>query len=162
MKIIVKHLLTLMLLWFVIPLHAQHDVCRKEITLSESSSSTLVAFFPEQPSGRAVVALWDDVDTQNVQEVEAKDWASFFVQRGISFFVVKYSQPDAARSQLVVDAEKAVKMVRDSAAVWHINPYDVGIMGCVDMPLLSFPHNRLLPCVLTLLCCSILSFLPMP
>ena len=32
----------------------------------------------------------------------------------------------------------------------------------VDMPLLSFPHNRLLPCVLTLLCCSILSFLPMP
>ena len=129
MKIIVKHLLNLMLLGFVIPLHAQHDVCKKEITLPESSSSTLVAFFPEQPSGRAVVALWDDVDTQNVQEIEAKDWASFFVQRGISFFVVKYSLPDAARSQLVADAEKAVKMVRDSAAVWHINPYDVGIMG---------------------------------
>ena len=89
MKIIVKHLLNLMLLWFVIPLHAQHDVCKKEITLPESSSSTLVAFFPEQLSGRAVVALWDDVDTQNVQEIEAKDWASFFVQRGISFFVVK-------------------------------------------------------------------------
>lgn len=129
MKIIVKHLLTLMLLWFVIPLHAQHDVCKKEITLPESSSSTLVAFFPEQPSGRAVVALWDDADTRNVQEIKAKDWASFFVQRGISFFVVKYSQPDDVRSRLVADAEKAVKIVRDSAAVWHINPYDVGIMG---------------------------------
>ena len=77
MKIIVKALLTLMLLWFVIPLHAQHDVCKKEITLPESSSSTLVAFFPEQPSGRAVVALWDDTDTQDVQEIEAKDGQVF-------------------------------------------------------------------------------------
>jgi len=48
---------------------------------------------------------------------------------GSAFFVLKYRMPHGNPSLPVDDAEKAIRMVRDSALSWHINPYDVGIMG---------------------------------
>jgi lysophospholipase L1-like esterase/predicted esterase len=37
--------------------------------------------------------------------------------------------PGGDRSIPMSDAQNAIRMVRDSAAAWHINPEDVGIMG---------------------------------
>ena len=37
--------------------------------------------------------------------------------------------PNGDRNIPISDAQAAIRMVRDSAAVWGINPHDVGIMG---------------------------------
>lgn len=60
---------------------------------------------------------------------EGTDWAEYFNQQGIACFVLKYRLPHGNRQLPIGDAMAAMKMVRDSADVWHVNPYDVGIMG---------------------------------
>ena len=50
-------------------------------------------------------------------------------KRGISYFVVNYRLPDGDRTLPMGDVQKAISIVRDSAAVWNIHPRDVGIMG---------------------------------
>ena len=37
--------------------------------------------------------------------------------------------PNGERALPVSDAENAMRLIRDSAEVWGVNPYDVGIMG---------------------------------
>jgi acetyl esterase/lipase len=37
--------------------------------------------------------------------------------------------PNGDRTIPLGDAYHAIQTVRDSASVWHVNPYDVGIMG---------------------------------
>ncbi len=37
--------------------------------------------------------------------------------------------PNGDRTLPISDAEAAMKMVRDSADVWNLNPNDIGIMG---------------------------------
>lgn len=60
---------------------------------------------------------------------EGHDWAPYFNEKGIAYFVLKYRMPNGDRSIPMGDACQAMRMVRDSAAVWGINPMDVGIMG---------------------------------
>jgi lysophospholipase L1-like esterase len=56
----------------------------------------------------------------------ASDWLN---QQGIAYFVVNYRLPEGDRSKPIGDVEGGIRIVRDSAAVWGINPHDVGIMG---------------------------------
>ncbi len=43
--------------------------------------------------------------------------------------VLKYRMPNGDRTLPISDAEAAMKLVRDSADVWNLNPNDIGIMG---------------------------------
>ena len=56
----------------------------------------------------------------------ASDWMN---SQGIAFFVVNYRLPEGDRSKPMGDVMKGIRIVRDSAKVWGINPHDVGIMG---------------------------------
>ncbi len=60
---------------------------------------------------------------------EGHQWAEFFNKQGIAFFVLKYRMPNGDRTIPLGDAYQAIRTVRDSASIWHINPQDVGIMG---------------------------------
>ena len=62
-------------------------------------------------------------------DYEGTDWAPYFNDMGIAYFVLKYRIPHGDRNIPMSDAKHAIITVRDSAAVWNINPYDVGIMG---------------------------------
>ena len=160
MKIIGKHFLRLALLLAVLPLKAQQPKQGMVIPLTADAASTLTVYLPDQPSGRAVVALPGGGYTHLAINKEGHDWAPFFNQRGIAFFVLKYRMPHGNPSLPVDDAEKAIRMVRDSALSWHINPYDVGVMGFSAGGHLAsvVPRGPLLKRVLTSLCCSIPSF----
>ena len=57
------------------------------------------------------------------------DWAPYFNKQGIALIVLKYRMPHGDRTLPISDAEAAMKMARDSADVWNLNPYDIGIMG---------------------------------
>jgi lysophospholipase L1-like esterase/predicted esterase len=60
---------------------------------------------------------------------EGHDWAKFFNEQGIAFFVLTYRMPKGDREVPMSDGRTALRTVRDSAEAWGINPRDVGIMG---------------------------------
>ena len=100
-----------------------------KVNLTEDGQANIVGYLPEQPTGKAVVGCpgggYRGLSMQN----EGHDWATYFNQQGIAYFVLTYRMPKGDRTIPIGDAEKAISTVRDSANVWHINPDDVGIMG---------------------------------
>lgn len=96
---------------------------------SADGVSELTVYLPEHPSGRAVVCCPGGGYAHLAMEHEGYDWAEYFNRQGISFFVLKYRMPNGDRNIPLGDAYHAMQTVRDSAKVWSINPYDVGIMG---------------------------------
>lgn len=96
---------------------------------SADGESQLTAYLPRHPSGRAIVDCPGGGYSHLAIDHEGHDWASFFNERGIAYFVLKYRMPQGDRRIPLGDACHALKTVRDSAAAWHVNPYDVGIMG---------------------------------
>lgn len=84
---------------------------------------------PELATGRAVVACPGGGYSGLAVNHEGYDWAPYFNKQGIALIVLKYRMPKGDRTLPISDAEAAMKMVRDSADVWNLNPNDVGIMG---------------------------------
>ena len=103
----------------------------REVTISNSADkqSILYGFLPQHATGRAVICCpgggyeWLAMDHEGLQ------WKDYFNNQGIAFFVLKYRLPKGDRTLPLSDAYNAIQTVRDSAAAWHINPNDVGIMG---------------------------------
>ena len=99
------------------------------LNLTEDGQAQMVCFLPEKPSGRAIVGIPGggySVLSNNHEGTMASKWLN---QRGISYFVVNYRLPNGDRTRPISDVENGFRIVRDSAAVWGINPRDVGIMG---------------------------------
>lgn len=99
------------------------------VSLSDDGKANMVGYLPAVASGKAVVGCpgggYSGLSMQN----EGHDWAAYFNEQGIAYFVLTYRMPKGDRSIPMGDAQKAIRTVRDSAEVWGINPYDVGIMG---------------------------------
>lgn len=84
---------------------------------------------PELATGRAVVACPGGGYSGLAVNHEGYDWAPYFNKQGIALIVLKYRMPKGDRTLPISDTEAAMKMVRDSADVWNLNPNDIGIMG---------------------------------
>ena len=84
---------------------------------------------PELATGRAVVACPGGGYSGLAVNHEGYDWAPYFNKQGIALIVLKYRMPKGDLTLPISDAEAAMKMVRDSADVWNLNPNDIGIMG---------------------------------
>ncbi len=108
----------------------QAQTARKfTIDLTDDAKAQMVCFLPESSSGKAIVGLPGggySMLSNSHEGYMASDWMN---QQGIAYFVVNYRLPEGDRTRPVSDVEKAMRIVRDSAAVWGINPHDVGIMG---------------------------------
>ena len=83
----------------------------------------------EKATGRAVVICPGGGYCGVALGYEGYSWASYFNKQGIVAIVLNYRLPKGNFKIPVSDAEAALKMVKDSAKVWNINPDDVGIMG---------------------------------
>ena len=99
------------------------------VNITPDGTANIVGYLPAQPSGRAIVDCpgggYSHLSLQN----EGHDWAPYFNKLGIAYFVLTYRMPGGDRTIPMGDAQQAIRTVRDSAKVWNINPYDVGIMG---------------------------------
>ncbi|MDR0892503.1 MAG: GDSL-type esterase/lipase family protein [Mediterranea sp.] len=80
-------------------------------------------------TGRAVVACPGGGYQHLAMDHEGYDWAPYFNSQGIALIVLKYRMPHGNRTFPIADAEAAMKLARDSADVWNLNPRDIGIMG---------------------------------
>lgn len=99
------------------------------LNLTDDGKAQMVCFLPVTPSGRAIVGVPGggySVLSNGHEGYLASDWLN---KQGIAYFVVNYRLPNGDRSLPIGDVQKGIRIVRDSAAVWGINPHDVGIMG---------------------------------
>ncbi len=108
----------------------QAQTARKfTLNLTDDGKAQMVCFLPTAPSGKAIVGVPGggySVLSNTHEGYLASDWLN---GQGISYFVVNYRLPNGDRTLPISDVENAIRTVRDSAAVWGINPHDVGIMG---------------------------------
>lgn len=112
-------------------LWAQSTDRKFTVKVSEDGKASMICFLPaaEKATGRAVVICPGGAYWIVATELEGTGFSEFFNSQGIACFVLNYRLPHGNRALPISDAEKAMGMVRDSAAQWHVNPYDVGIMG---------------------------------
>ena len=99
------------------------------VNLTPDGAANLQVFLPEHPNGRAVVGCPGGGYSHLSMQNEGTDWVNFFNNMGITYGVLTYRMPKGDRTVPMTDAQNAIRTMRDSAAVWGISPYDVGIMG---------------------------------
>lgn len=102
-----------------------------KVNITPDGKANMIVCLPEsdKATGRAVVVCPGGGYEELAMENEGTNWIPFFTDRGIACMILTYRMPHGDLTIPVSDAEKAITTVRDSAEVWNINPYDVGIMG---------------------------------
>ena len=122
------HLATFALLLLVTGVQAK--TARKfTLDLTADGKAQMVCFLPETSNGQAIVGIPGggySVLSNSHEGYLASEWLN---ERGIAYFVVNYRLPEGDRTKPIGDVEAGFRIVRDSAAVWGINPNNVGIMG---------------------------------
>ena len=105
-----------LLLFGAAALTVQAQTARKfTVNITPDGKANMVAYLPEQPSGRAVVDLPGGGYSHLSMQNEGHQWATFFNEQGIAFFVVTYRMPGGDRTIPMGDAQQAIRIVRDSA-----------------------------------------------
>lgn len=107
----------------------QSSATARQFSISLAGGARLTAYLPAHPSGRAIVDLPGGGYAHLAVDHEGRQWAPWMNEQGIAFFVLEYRMPKGDRNIPLSDAYRAMTTVRDSAQAWHVNPYDVGIMG---------------------------------
>jgi len=108
----------------------------KKVRLSGVTIPTITAYLPNPKiaNGTAVLICPGGGYTYLVVNMEGRDIALELNKKGIAAFVLKYRLPSP---QIMVnteigplqDAQQAMKLIRENAVKWNLNPSKVGIMG---------------------------------
>jgi len=111
----------------------EHDGILK---VSKITKPTLTIFLApkEIATGTAVIVYPGGGYWINAIGHEGMDIAKKFNEMGITAFVLKYRIPNDATMEKkeigpLQDAQQAIKIVRERATEWNINPNKIGIMG---------------------------------
>ncbi|MCQ2204595.1 MAG: alpha/beta hydrolase [Bacteroidales bacterium] len=60
---------------------------------------------------------------------EGYDWADYFVPQGIATIVLNYRMPMGFKEVPMSDATEAMRLIRENAKEWGIDPEKVGVLG---------------------------------
>lgn len=98
------------------------------------SRPTITHYSPAKPNGTAIIIFPGGGYWVTAIDHEGHDVAKKFLEQGITAFVVKYRIPsDETMVNREIgplqDAQQAIKMVRERAKEWGINPNQIGVMG---------------------------------
>lgn len=100
------------------------------------NNPSLRVYLPQKNQSLAsavIICAGGGYAVQNIKR-EGYDIAGAFNKEGIAAFVLKYRLPDEATNTNssiapLQDLQQAIKLVRDSAAKWNIDPARIGVMG---------------------------------
>lgn len=120
-----------------IPCNAKETTAKDGIVrVSNVTHPTLQVFLPQVPNKAASSVI---ICPGGGYSILAIDHEGFEVAKtlnamGIAAFVLKYRIPDSScmehrENVPLMDAQQALKMVRENAAKWKINPAKIGVMG---------------------------------
>lgn len=92
---------------------------------------TIRIFLPEKDkaNGKAILACPGGGYTHLATDHEGYQWAKFYNDLGFAYIVLKYRTPNGVTEVPISDAKEAMRVVRENAEKWNINPRKVGIMG---------------------------------
>lgn len=113
------------------------DVCNKDGSVFHRVSTPSLCIYLGRkdtvPKTAVIICPGGGYAELNIKR-EGYDVADAFEKNGIAAFVLKYRLPDDKTNldrsiAPLQDAQQAIKMVRDSAKAWNIDPGKIGIMG---------------------------------
>ncbi|AUD07372.1 alpha/beta hydrolase [Spirosoma pollinicola] len=89
---------------------------------------------PDKASGAAVIIIPGGGYGVVVYQGEGINIAKALAEKGVAAFILKYRLPSDAimpdkKIGPLQDAQQAIKLVRDGAAKWGVDPAKVGVMG---------------------------------
>ncbi len=90
---------------------------------------SFIPYWPEQPNGTAVVIFPGGGYVRMAINHEGYDIGKWFAARGVAAFVVKYRMQEYGFPAPLLDAQRAVRLVRKNAAEWKIDPARIGVIG---------------------------------
>ena len=104
------------------------------VRISSVVLPTLTKFSPSKPNGMSVIICPGGGYGRLAIDHEGVEVAKAFNQIGITGFVLKYRLPNDSimndkTTGPLQDAQQAIRMVRQQAAAWGLNPSKIGIMG---------------------------------
>jgi acetyl esterase/lipase len=124
--------LTLSLLVLMLNTSAQQVIPLK----ADGGAGTLTAYLPakEKATGTAVLVIPGGGYGGLATSTEGTPIAKAFAEKGIAAFVLKYHLPDkdstANKSNgPLMDAQQAIKMIKEGAKKWGFDPNSVGVIG---------------------------------
>ncbi|MGI4866007.1 MAG: alpha/beta hydrolase [Janthinobacterium lividum] len=106
------------------------------VRISNVVQPTLTVYLPsrEKANGTSVIICPGGGYTRLAMDHEGYDVAKRLNEMGVAAFVLKYrlpngqSQPDPSMAPLL-DAQQALRLVREQAAKYNLNPERIGLMG---------------------------------
>lgn len=97
--------------------------------VSNVTQPTLTVYPAYKPTGMAIMACPGGGYTYLEINTEGHDMAHWFNSLGITYAVLKYRMPNGRSHIPADDARQALKILRQRATEWGIDPFKVGIMG---------------------------------
>lgn len=97
--------------------------------ISNITDPTITVYLPKESNGMAIVMCPGGGYTRLAMDHEGHDMASWFNSQGITYVVLKYRMPNGHYEVPLSDAEQAIRIVREHAKEWKIDPAKVGVMG---------------------------------
>ena len=93
----------------------------------------LTAVLPDKPTGAAVIICPGGGYGGLAYDKEGVDVAAWLAQNGVAGLILKYRLPRGAPGDAepvpLQDARQAMRLARQQAAAWRIDPTRIGIMG---------------------------------
>lgn len=96
---------------------------------NDRGEAILYGYLPKNSNGKAVIICPGGGYRSLSMSYEGTDFAKWFNENGVAGFVLKYRLPGGRSEVPLADAEQAMKIVRENASKWKINPHSIGIMG---------------------------------
>ncbi|NQZ59967.1 MAG: alpha/beta hydrolase [Lentisphaeraceae bacterium] len=95
---------------------------------------SLTIFRPQKPNGAALIIMPGGGYNVVAYSVEGLPTAKEFIKKGITIFILKYRLPTTKNANFkhpvpLMDAQRAIKLVRYHAESLQIDPQRIGIMG---------------------------------
>jgi acetyl esterase/lipase len=114
----------------------QSASAQQVIPLREEGGSTITAYLPanDKATGTAILVIPGGGYGGLATDTEGTPIANAFAERGIAAFVLKYRLPDKDSTANkstgpLMDAEQAMKIIKEGAKTWGYDPNSVGVIG---------------------------------
>jgi acetyl esterase/lipase len=111
----------------------RHDSGYRDRAISSISRPSLIPMFPGKPVGTSVLICPGGGYQKVVIDKEGFEVGKWLNTLGITAFILKYRLPGEGheRRHLVPlqDAQRAIRIIKNNAVKWNIDPMKTGVMG---------------------------------
>lgn len=109
------------------------DPERPDRVVTGVARPSLTVHLPAKPNGAALIVASGGGYQREVIDKEGSEIADWFVPRGVTVFLLKYRLPSEGHVRAaevpLQDGQRAVRLVRQRARGWNLDPSRIALMG---------------------------------